>query len=120
LYDLENVNVLTTQAYAAIAGPNLSVWSKRVISKCRRFSRYEAQQLWPGSAPAPENADALSLLTFDVAPEAVPEFDRWYGTEYAEQLAEIPGVVSARGYRSRARDHGYLVLTHFKLVGVSR
>jgi hypothetical protein len=52
-YDLAALDVLQSAAYRAIAGANLSPWSKRVTGKCRRICRFEAVQTLPGNAAAP-------------------------------------------------------------------
>src|SRR3954462_10862890 len=44
-YDLESLAVLTSDAYRAIAGENLSPWSKRVIAKAKRLCRFEGEEI---------------------------------------------------------------------------
>ncbi|MCC7484427.1 MAG: hypothetical protein IT529_05515 [Burkholderiales bacterium] len=70
-YDLGSLEVLSTRAYRAIAGDNLSPWSKRVVGRCRRICRFEAEQLNPGrlAAPAP-GAGALLIVALNVEPGA--------------------------------------------------
>ncbi|MGZ5228228.1 MAG: hypothetical protein ACXWCS_29065, partial [Burkholderiales bacterium] len=48
-YDLQSLDVLKSEPYRAIAGENLSPWSKRVTNKATRLCRFEAAQLPPGS-----------------------------------------------------------------------
>src|SRR5262245_9415673 len=59
-YDLDSHAVLESPAYKAIAGENLSVWSKRVTAKCGRICRFEGEQILPGNLAAPKSgANAL-------------------------------------------------------------
>src|ERR671913_94609 len=44
-YDLESLDVLRSDAYRAIAGENLSAWSKRVIGKVQRLCRFEGEEI---------------------------------------------------------------------------
>lgn len=50
LYDLASLDVLRSDAYQAVAGPNFSKWSKRVIGQVRGWTRTEATQISPGKA----------------------------------------------------------------------
>jgi len=77
-YDLESLAVLQSPAYRAIAGANLSPWSKRVTGRCRRICRFEAEQILPGDRAAPRNAGALMLFAMNAAREIEPEFNAWY------------------------------------------
>jgi hypothetical protein len=49
-YDLDSIDVLRGEAYRSIAYGNLSVWSKRVTTMCRRLLRFEGTQITPGDA----------------------------------------------------------------------
>src|ERR1700729_4264654 len=54
--DLDAPPVRHSQAYLAIGGNNLSVWSKRVTAMCQRIMRYEGEQVLPGDAVSPPGA----------------------------------------------------------------
>src|SRR5271165_2018463 len=43
-YELDSPAVLQSAAYRAIAGENLSVWSKRMTAICDRKLRFEGEQ----------------------------------------------------------------------------
>ena len=71
LYDLLSPAVLQSDAYRAIAGPNLSVWSKRVLGGIRGYHRVEGTQLLPGDATTRLDSSRahLTLLRFRDADE---------------------------------------------------
>jgi hypothetical protein len=113
LYDLDSLAVLQSPAYRAIAGDNLSAWSKRVTAQCRRLLRFEGEQILPGDALAP--AEAGGLLVVGMTPPAVveTEFNAWYDTEHVPALARVPGVLCARRFRNAgAGDPRYIALYH--------
>ena len=98
-YDLKSLEVLRSEAYRAIAGENLSPWSKRMTSKAKRICRFEAQQLPPGDRAGPEAADGLMMYAMNVAPEAEAEFNAWYDEEHVPRLAAVSGCLTARRFR---------------------
>src|ERR1700704_383593 len=101
-YDLESLAVLQTAPYRAIAGPNLSVWSKRVTGKSQRICRFEAEQTLPGNEAAPTSgAAAMLFFAMNVVPEAEADFNDWYNEEHVPALAAVPGCLSARRFRIR-------------------
>lgn len=111
-YDLENLDVLYSPPYRAIARENLSPWSKRMVRKCQRICRFEAEQILPGDRSSPENAEGMLLFAMNVAPEAEAEFNAWYDTEHIPRLAAVPGCLSARRFRSREGTQRYIALYH--------
>jgi hypothetical protein len=116
-YDLESLAVLQTPAYRAIAGANLSPWSKRVTGKCKRIGRFEAEQTLPGNQAAPAGgANAMLFFAMNVAPEAEADFNAWYDQEHVPALAGVPGCLSARRFRihnaTSEGNHRYLALYH--------
>ncbi|HET7160784.1 MAG TPA: DUF4286 family protein [Burkholderiales bacterium] len=98
-YDLRSPDVLKSDAYRAIAGENLSVWSKRVTAKAQRLCRFEAEQLPPGSQSAASGASGLMMYAMNVAPEAEGEFNAWYDEEHIPRLSAVPGCLIARRFR---------------------
>ncbi len=111
-YDLASLDVLQSQTYRAIAGVNLSPWSKRVTGKCQRICRFEAEQLVPGNRVAPPGAGGLLLFAMNVAPEVESEFNEWYDTEHIPNLSAVPGCLSARRYRANGGSHRYIAIYH--------
>ena len=118
-YDLEALDVLKTGAYRAIAGENLSPWSKRVTGKCKRICRFEAEQLPPGNQRAPAGAGGLMMYAMNVAPEAEAEFNAWYDEEHVPRLGAVPGCLSARRFRivtaSSDGNQRYLAVYHLAI-----
>ena len=122
-YDLDTVEVLKSDAYKAIAYDNLSIWSKRVTTMCRRLLRFEGTQTFPGDAAAPEGAGGLLLNAMNIAPEAEADFNAWYDEEHIPALTEVPGTISARRYRSDATGDGarrYIATYHLESPEVTK
>ena len=122
-YDLDAAEVLQSDAYKAIAGANLTVWSKRVTAKCERLLRFEGTQINPGDADAPAEAGGLLLNAMNVAPEAEDDFNAWYDEEHLPALIAVPGTLSARRYRSVVEGEGvrrYVAIYHLESPDVTR
>jgi hypothetical protein len=111
-YDLDSLAVLSSDAYKAIAGENLSVWSKRVGPMCTRLIRFDGEQTLPGNADSPVGAGGLLVNAMNVAAEHEAEFNEWYDHEHIPALAAVPGVLSARRFRDLKGTHRYLALYH--------
>ena len=115
-YDLQSLDVLQSEAYRAIAGENLSPWSKRVVGKAKRLCRFEAEQKAPGDVAAPEGAGGLLFFAMNVEPEAEADFNAWYDEEHVPRLSAVPGCLSARRFRIvkavSEGSHRYLALYH--------
>jgi hypothetical protein len=104
-YDLDNVDVLKSEAYHAIGnhgggGANLSPWSKRVTPRIKMMMRFEGEQTAHAGNAVPKDAPALLLNAMSVAPEHEREFNDWYDTEHVPALAAVPGTLCARRFRS--------------------
>lgn len=70
-YDLSSLGVLEDEPYKRIGGPNLSVWSKRVIGRVVGYERLELSQAHPdGDAPVAPG-DGKVMLRF-AAPDRDP------------------------------------------------
>jgi hypothetical protein len=119
-YDLATLSVMRSPEYLAIAGDNLSVWSKRVTAMCNRLMRYEGEQIAPGEAVSPPGAGGLLAVSMNVDPAAEHEFNEWYNTEHLPQLAAVPGVLCARRYKGTVGERKYLALYNLIAPDVSR
>jgi len=111
-YDLDEVGVLQSPPYQAIAGANSSPWTKRTARFRKGLMRFEGTQLFPGDKTAPEAAAALLLVGMNVAPEHESEFNEWYNTEHIPALGSVPGTLSARRYRGTGATQLYVALYH--------
>ena len=111
-YDLEKVGVLKSPAYLAIAGENLSPWSKRVTARVERLMRFEGEQILPGDELPPEKAGGLLLNAMNITPEFEAEFNEWYDKEHIPALRAVPGVLSARRFRGTSGNRKYVALYH--------
>jgi hypothetical protein len=112
-YDLDNVGVLKSESYLAIAGENSSPWTKRTAAFRKSLMRYEGEQLFPGDRTAPDEAAALLIVAMNVAPEAEAEFNQWYNTEHIPALGSVPGTLSARRYCGIGAPQRYVAVYHF-------
>ena len=111
-YDLESVEVLTSEEYQSIAGQDYSPWTRRILSKTRDFARYEAVQLSPGDLISPAKAAALWVVRMNVPEDFQDEFNRWYDEEHLPQLSTVPGVLAGRRFRAVHGPHGYFAMYH--------
>lgn len=111
-YDLESLDVLQSAEYRAISFDNASEWAKRVTGQCKRLLRVQCDQTLPGSQVAPRGAGGLLLNAMNVAPEYEEEFNQWLDTEHIPALADVPGTLCARRFRSREGSHRYLAVYH--------
>jgi hypothetical protein len=103
-YELENVDVLKSEAYNAVGnhgggGDNLSAWSRRVTARIKMLMRFEGEQIAAGGGVVPKDPPALLLNAMSVAPEHEREFNDWYDNEHIPALAAVPGTLCARRYR---------------------
>ncbi len=111
-YDLDDFGVLQSPAYRAIAGENLSVWSKRVTAMCKRLIRFDGEMITPGGVAAPTGAGGLLVNAMNVDPAHEAEFNEWYDHEHIPALAKVAGCLSARRFRDNTGTHRYLALYH--------
>jgi hypothetical protein len=111
-YDLDSLDVLTSEPYRAIAHQNLSPWSKRVTAMCNRLLRFEGERITPGGPDSPKSAGGLLLNAMSVAPEHEAEFNQWYDSEHIPALAAVPGTLAARRFRAREGSPKYVALYH--------
>ena len=119
IYDLENLDVLQKPEYRVVSPENFSPWSKRIlVGKCRRLCRFTCEQTFPGDLVAPDAAGGLLVSALNVAPECDAEFNEWYDTEHLPRLAALPGVLSARRFRSVGGGHRYVALYHLESPAV--
>jgi hypothetical protein len=111
-YDLQSPDALRSPLYRAIAYDNLSPWSKRMVGRCQRICRFEAEQTVPGSVAAPGEAAGLLLSAMNVDPAVEADFNAWYETEHLPQLSQVPGCLAARRFRVTSGAQRYLALYH--------
>ena len=113
-YDLESADILEGAAYKAIAGDNLSVWSKRLGKQYKRLLRSDGDQTNPGDLAAPAGAGGLLVNAMNVAPDHVADFNAWYDQEHLPALRAVPGTIMARRFQSRAGTHKFLAVYHLQ------
>lgn len=118
-YELDSLSVLDSAAYKAIAGENLSIWSKRIGKIATRMLRFDGSQTNPGEAVAPAGCGGLLVNAMNVDPDHEAEFNDWYDNEHIPALAAVPGTISARRYRDPKGTHRYLALYHLESPDVT-
>ena len=113
-YDLDSVEVLKGVEYKNIAYENLSPWSKRVTGMCDRILRFEGTQILPGNQEAPTEANAILIVAINVDEHVEQNFNSWYDEEHIPNLSSVPGVSSARRFKSVGGTHDYVALYHLE------
>lgn len=120
-YDLASAAVMDASEYRAVAGDNVSVWTRRIAAKTTRLLRFEGTQLQPGDAVAPEGAGGLLVASMNIDAALEPAFTEWYDTEHLPQLSAVPGVLCGRRYEgTAASERQYLALYHLKSPAVAQ
>ena len=118
-YDLGSLEVLRGDEYKNIAYENLSPWSKRVTGMCSRILRFEGTQILPGNQKAPADANAILMVAINVDEGAEKDFNAWYNEEHIPNLSSVPGVCSARRFKSAGGTHSYVALYHLESEDVT-
>jgi hypothetical protein len=118
-YDLDSVKVLQGAEYKNIAYQNLSPWSKRVTGMCDRILRFEGTQIFPGNQVASTKANAILMVAINVDELVEQDFNSWYDEEHIPNLSSVPGVLSARRFKSTGGTHDYVALYHLESEGVT-
>ena len=118
-YELDTRAVLQSAPYRAIAGENLSPWSRRMTSLCQRLLRFDGEQTLPGDLAAPQGAGGLLVNAMNVDPAHEAEFNEWYDAEHIPLLSKVPGTLCARRFRDDGGTHRYLALYHLESPDVT-
>jgi len=119
IYDLESLDVLQKPEYKAVSPANFSPWAKRMlVRKSTRLCRFNCDQLGTNRV-APSEGEGLLVFATDVAPEVEEEFNAWYDAEHIPNLSAVPGVLSARRFRSPGAGHKYVATYHLTTPEVS-
>ena len=118
-YDLGSLEVLRGDEYKNIAYENLSPWSKRVTGMCSRILRFEGTQILPGNQEAPADANAILMVAINVDQGVEKDFNAWYNEEHIPNLSSVPGVCSARRFKSAGGTHSYVALYHLESEGIT-
>jgi hypothetical protein len=106
VYDLAALDVLRSDAYRAIGGENLSVWSKRMTRDVRGYYRLQGEQIHPGEAVTLEDNGRrhLTVMRFRGADEAV------LLTALREHLEARRQVAQLRLYRNEVVEGEHVAL----------
>jgi len=119
-YDLAALEVLSSVEYKKIAYENLSPWSKRVTGQCDRILRFEGNQILPGSEKATAQAGGILMVAINISKEFEDDFNAWYDEEHISNLRNVPGVLTARRFKSFSGSHAYVALYHLEKPEVTQ
>ena len=111
-YDLESLAVLQQPEYVVRKAEGKTAWSRRISRKTELFCRLTAEQIGPGNEAAPSNAGGLLMFATNIAPEAERDFNAWYDEEHLPALRKVPGVLSARRFKTDEGAPQYVALYH--------
>jgi len=105
LYDLVDVNVVKTEPYLSLRASQraqLSEKGKRVRAVMDpNMVRCICEQLYPESPVEPAvRGKALMAVMIDIAPEKEAEFSDWCRSEHIPSLSSVPGILTARHFRT--------------------
>jgi hypothetical protein len=106
IYDLEDAQVLASDAYMTIA-KNPTPWTQQVTGALQFFLRNE-YELVQSIGESQDDAPYMLLVRIETGPEHLDELDRWYTEEHLPALAAVPGVIAARRYRATVGSPLYL------------
>ena len=111
LYDLEDVGVLQSDAYRAIAGENLSIWTNRAQRSVRGYWRVEGTQIFPGDAITQnlESRNHLTVVRMHNADEALLQ------RELAQFAENDSNVAQLRLYRNTVQDGEHVALLEHRV-----
>lgn len=105
LYDLADASVVKTEPYLGLRASQraqISEKGKRVRAAFEaNFVRSICEQLYPGSPVEPAvHGKALMAVMIDIAPEKEAEFSDWCRSEHIPALSSVPGILTARHFRT--------------------
>lgn len=107
LYDLESVDVLTSEAYLALREREAAFPPDRfevITQKLPNFSRFIWEQIYPveGNYQIPDT-EILFVVGHDVPAGREEAFHAWYNTEHIPAMLDVPGFITARRLITGAR-----------------
>jgi hypothetical protein len=73
---------------------------------------FAATQLVPGKLLSPNGAGGLLMSSLNIPQEADEEFNAWCTEEHVARLSRVPGVLSARRYKTTKGVQRYVNLYH--------
>ena len=114
LYDLENVEVLQSEAYKMIGPDYYSPWTQRITRHARIFKRYVYGQASPGRGLISDEANALLMWMNDIPEGKNEEFNQWYDKECMSYLKELGGFIQARRFYCVEGEAKDLALIEFR------
>jgi hypothetical protein len=104
VYDLKNVDALTSEPYLKLRDWEASLPPDRfeaITPKLPRFARGIYEQIYPerGEYQIP-NTEVIFAIAHDVPPGKDDEFNAWYHTEHIPAMMNnVPGFVTGRRFK---------------------
>jgi len=114
LYDLENIDVLNSEAYRKVGPRYFSPWTQRIMRHARIFKRYVYKQTLPGNALLSNEVRGLLVWMNDVPEGKEEEFSQWYDKDCISYLKELGGFIQARRFHCVEGEAKDLALIEFK------
>jgi hypothetical protein len=114
LYDLENIDILKSEAYRKVGPGYYSPWTTRINRHARIFKRYVYVQTSPGKSPISKEVNALLVWMNDIPEGKAEEFSQWYDKECISYLKELVGFIQARRFYCLEGDAKDLTLMEFR------
>jgi len=114
LYDLENIDVLNSEAYRKVGPRYFSPWTQRIMRYARIFKRYVYKQTLPGNALLSNEVRGLLVWMNDVPEGKEEEFSQWYDKDCISYLKELGGFIQARRFHCVEGEAKDLALIEFK------
>lgn len=110
--DDETVHVVTSDLRTQSGS---TPWEETIgVSPLDWVCKFRAVQVFPGALPAPQGAGGLLMSSLNVPSNLEDEFNDWCTQEHVTRLAQVPGVFSARRYRTQVGKQRYVNLYHLE------
>ena len=120
LYDLADIAVMRSTAFAAIGGANGTPWTKRVMARAGRLLRYEGTLLFSGGDVGSGDAAALRLALTSIDSRNEEEYNNWFSRKHRPAVLKVAGVRAVRYFigKDHMQRRRLLTLYHFDSAGI--
>lgn len=89
IYDLDSIEVLSSEAYRQATGGNFTPWARRILATVRGWRRVALAGLEPDAPMTSDDTQAIDVL-FNAAGAG--------GAEFAGRVARVPNVLHTRAF----------------------
>ena len=113
LYDLENIDVLDSEAYRKVGPDFYSPWTRRINRHARIFKRYVYSQISPGKSLLSQEVQSVLVWMNHIPEGKEEEFIHWYEKECLSHLEGLDAFIQARRFRCVEGEANNLSLIEF-------